>query len=233
MYHYRGGGGLAHMILRSDPDSERLEQNRAGLAALVADSEGPLGKLANACATHDLADPKDFPDTREAAARGLREPVGRCPSIGSREHHGSFRDGTCEAGRTADALRAVLHRPTPTRSSLLGARRTSVCLPCRAGHPCLADCVVSRARSSNAARGVIDRALRQVFDESASDLGRPMRPTSSSRCDEEPYVAEQHRRFLRWHDGDLRLPQRAHRFPTRHAQTSAPRGPCLFDVRAR
>ena len=44
-YTYRGAGGLAHKILRTDLDHERLEANRAGLRALVEDSGGPLGKL--------------------------------------------------------------------------------------------------------------------------------------------------------------------------------------------
>jgi hypothetical protein len=65
-YTYRGAGGLAHMILRSDPDEGRLQRNRRGLRALVADSGGPLGKLADACAAHDRAEPASFTDEREA-----------------------------------------------------------------------------------------------------------------------------------------------------------------------
>ncbi len=67
-YTYRGGGGLAHMILRTDADHTRLEQNRDGLRSLVSDSGGPLGKLANACATHDSANPGSFRDEHEAEA---------------------------------------------------------------------------------------------------------------------------------------------------------------------
>ena len=70
-YTYRGGGGLAHMILRADPDIERLAANRSGLRALVTDSGGPLGKLANACAAHDLARPESFKDEREGQAKVL------------------------------------------------------------------------------------------------------------------------------------------------------------------
>ena len=70
-YTYRGAGGLAHKILRTDLDHERLEANRAGLRALVEDSGGPLGKLANACAAHDLAAPKTVKDERESEAEVL------------------------------------------------------------------------------------------------------------------------------------------------------------------
>jgi hypothetical protein len=52
-YLYRGAGGLAHKILRTDDNSTRLEANRAGLQALVEDEGGPLGKLAHACAAND------------------------------------------------------------------------------------------------------------------------------------------------------------------------------------
>jgi len=54
-YLYRGAGGLAHKLLRCDPDQERLEANRVGLRRLVSNDGGSLGKLAEACASHDLA----------------------------------------------------------------------------------------------------------------------------------------------------------------------------------
>jgi hypothetical protein len=54
-YVYRGAGGLAHKLLRCDPDHDRLEANRLGLRRLVSNDGGSLGKLAEACASHDLA----------------------------------------------------------------------------------------------------------------------------------------------------------------------------------
>ena len=66
-YTYRGGGGLVHKILRTDHDVERLSQNRAGLARLVADAGGPLGQLALACASHDREDLSEFKDEIEPA----------------------------------------------------------------------------------------------------------------------------------------------------------------------
>jgi hypothetical protein len=52
---YRGGGGLAHRILREDADSGRLERIRSGFRKLLDDSEGPLSKLAQALLSHDKA----------------------------------------------------------------------------------------------------------------------------------------------------------------------------------
>lgn len=56
---FRGGGALAHKMLRTDPDSRRLEANRRGLAALVAEEASPLGRLISALGEHDLARPPD------------------------------------------------------------------------------------------------------------------------------------------------------------------------------
>lgn len=66
-YTYRGGGGLIHKVLRTDPDTDRLARNRKGLGQLVADAGGPLGQLALACASHDQATQKDFEDELEPA----------------------------------------------------------------------------------------------------------------------------------------------------------------------
>lgn len=66
---YRGGGGLAHKILRTDPDDHRLDQNRAGLGELVGEDGGPLGRLLNAMGAHDLASRDDeFTDQTETEA---------------------------------------------------------------------------------------------------------------------------------------------------------------------
>lgn len=54
-YFYRGGGGLAHKLLRTDPDRRRLDATRGGLGELVAQSDGPLGRLAKALTEHDSA----------------------------------------------------------------------------------------------------------------------------------------------------------------------------------
>ncbi len=44
-YLFRGAGGLAHAMLRSDPDEMRLGRTRAALGRLVSDSGTPLGEL--------------------------------------------------------------------------------------------------------------------------------------------------------------------------------------------
>jgi len=54
---YRGGGGLAHRILRTDPDETRLAETRTALTLLFADSQSPLGSLARAL--HSLDESRD------------------------------------------------------------------------------------------------------------------------------------------------------------------------------
>lgn len=52
-YAFRGAGILAHEILRTDPDEERLERTRRGLGNLVENSGTALGILAGALHSHD------------------------------------------------------------------------------------------------------------------------------------------------------------------------------------
>lgn len=52
-YLFRGAGGLAHKILRSDPDRGRLEETRIRFRELLADSGSAVGLLLNALAAHD------------------------------------------------------------------------------------------------------------------------------------------------------------------------------------
>lgn len=68
-YNFRGGGGLAHKILRTDPDLSRLAESRAGLFELIRQSNTPLGRLAAAMHSHDKAPPKDFEEDMEATCR--------------------------------------------------------------------------------------------------------------------------------------------------------------------
>lgn len=70
-YTYRGGGGLAHRIIRTDPNNARLEANRRNFADLVKDGGGALGDLARACSAHDIGRDKQnpFPDEMEHEAK--------------------------------------------------------------------------------------------------------------------------------------------------------------------
>lgn len=165
MVHYRGGGGLAHKMLRTDDDPDRLARNRRGIANLVADSEGPLGKLATACTAHDGARPKDFEDTREQETQvhlsewvellrtGVANITGRPGMARAKRvellmHFVPF----CIARHQLDLASATLDEDKFT-FPVAQVTRTS---PVRA---------VSR-KEFDRARGVIDRALRQ----SAADL---------------------------------------------------------------
>lgn len=69
-YTYRGAGGLAHKILRTDPDAHRLNGLRSALTHLVSDSGTPLGRLATALRSHDRArgTGQKYTDAREFAA---------------------------------------------------------------------------------------------------------------------------------------------------------------------
>lgn len=72
---YRGGGGLAHRILRTDTDIERLVGTRARLRELLADSSSALGELARALANHDTAKPEaSATDKVEADSQVLDSP---------------------------------------------------------------------------------------------------------------------------------------------------------------
>ena len=52
---YRGAGGLAHKILRTDPDSARLERTRTAFRGLLGDDGGAVGKLLTTLARRDAA----------------------------------------------------------------------------------------------------------------------------------------------------------------------------------
>lgn len=66
-YLYRGAGGLAHAMLRSD-ESERGAQMRSALLELVRDSGSPLGDLFRALSRRDRASNQDFKESAEFAA---------------------------------------------------------------------------------------------------------------------------------------------------------------------
>ncbi len=71
-YLYRGAGGLAHAILRSDPDSDRLAGTRDGFRRLVSDSGTPLGELFGALSKKDkgVDAAGSFKDDRESMSVG-------------------------------------------------------------------------------------------------------------------------------------------------------------------
>lgn len=52
-YQFRGAGGLAHKILRTDPDTLRLAEVRSRFRDLLGDSGNSVGKLLSSLAKHD------------------------------------------------------------------------------------------------------------------------------------------------------------------------------------
>lgn len=72
---YRGGGGLAHRILREDADKKRLQQTRDGFRHLLGDAEGPLNQLGRALQKLDEAQPEHaWKDETEAKSVVLETP---------------------------------------------------------------------------------------------------------------------------------------------------------------
>lgn len=75
--YYRGGGGLAHKILREDEDVQRLSSIREGFRELLSDSESPLGSLASALSELDVSKAQadePFEDEMERDSRVLGSP---------------------------------------------------------------------------------------------------------------------------------------------------------------
>jgi hypothetical protein len=71
-YIFRGGGGLAHKILRTDPDSARLERTRSALRRLLSDTNSAVGRIAAALQALDDAPylkerPTDLADVEKRA----------------------------------------------------------------------------------------------------------------------------------------------------------------------
>lgn len=69
-YIFRGAGGLAHKVLRTDPDMARLDETRERLRALLANGSGAVSTLLQALQAHDAVrvnGPEDaFEDAVEA-----------------------------------------------------------------------------------------------------------------------------------------------------------------------
>jgi hypothetical protein len=74
-YTSRGAGGLAHRILRDDPDPARHARVQEAAARLVSDSGSSLGRLMNTLATHDAAPPREAWTDEEEAQADTKEAV--------------------------------------------------------------------------------------------------------------------------------------------------------------
>ena len=64
-YVFRGGGGWAYHVLRTDTDEVRRAATRGFLADLVGDSGTSLGRIAAALQSHDAAAAAEFVDESE------------------------------------------------------------------------------------------------------------------------------------------------------------------------
>jgi len=52
-YQFRGAGGFAHKVLRTDADDQRLDETRAALRTLLSDRGSAVGQLLHALAVRD------------------------------------------------------------------------------------------------------------------------------------------------------------------------------------
>jgi hypothetical protein len=52
-YQFRGAGGFAHRVLRTDPDQKRLQESRDEFRRLLTDSGSAVGQLLKALSAHD------------------------------------------------------------------------------------------------------------------------------------------------------------------------------------
>jgi len=59
-YKYRGGGSLAHLILRTDPDYERLERTRTGFTELLSGNKSSIAELMHRLNSKDLAQEREM-----------------------------------------------------------------------------------------------------------------------------------------------------------------------------
>lgn len=84
-YIFRGGGGLAHKILRTDPVPERLARTRTALRGLMADSKSAVGRIGAALRRLDGV-PAIPPEGVEPASHAFTDNVeGRSWSSGTAE----------------------------------------------------------------------------------------------------------------------------------------------------
>jgi hypothetical protein len=171
---YRGGGGLAHKILRTDPDAGRLNQNRAGLRELVTEDGGPLGRLLKAMGAHDLATRDDeFTDQTETEAivhggsrwvEQLREGVKNI----------TIRHSTPRAKKVELLMHwvpyCIARHQIDRATEILGLRSMSIPVSV---DPDAAAMRQAGRRQLDAARSAVNRAVHQVAEDRAKQNGGP------------------------------------------------------------
>lgn len=113
-YQFRGAGGLAHKILRSDPDATRLNESRSTFRALLRDSGSSVGVLLSALAKHDAvpATGPTQPETHEQLLDcAFRDEV-EAASLAWLSDAGSAQDQSTDwMGLLREGVHRILHRP--------------------------------------------------------------------------------------------------------------------------
>lgn len=170
-YLYRGAGGFAHKLLRTDQDKGRLAVTRRGLTSLISDTESSLARLALALTEHDAAKvDEDFDDELEAEAtdvggtawpellrKGVHNVLGRTNVPRARQVEALMHwVPYCVARYQHARALVILGNSSPDNSSFP--------VDCRSGASSIRD--ASRS-AVDVARGAIFNALANTIDPSA------------------------------------------------------------------
>lgn len=181
---YRGGGGLAHRLLRSDPKVERLVDTRRRARVLLDDSRSALGELARALANHDEAKPEEpVGDKVESESRVLDSPWVELLRAGV--HRLLEREDITDSKRVEAFMRWVpfciaRHQQYLAYAALDPERRAQPMLT-TAARACVFDCQAAQGpvrdfarrhlgESLNAIYGALERRVHDEFPDDAEQL---------------------------------------------------------------
>lgn len=174
-YAYRGGGGLAHKMLRTDADERRLASSRVGFEELVAPSDGALGRLAKALADHDAA-PLETAFVDELEHEAFEIPGSPWPEILRMGVSNIVRRSTLPQARRVESLMHFVpyciarHQHACALVALEAGAAPAIPVDCRSSSSPIRD--AARA-SADEAKGVVYRALERVAESmGAADLVR-------------------------------------------------------------
>lgn len=153
--YLRGGGALAHRILRADPDAARLQKIRDGVQGLfsVTDSS-PLEYLASTLLQAGYSDPVPVKDEIEAQSSARND-----------EFENVFRDGVCNIVEHEDVTSAARIRALISWTAmwlLLMQYRRSLDYLQQAYRPLICDCGSGRPQLRRASQMSLKDAQQTV-----------------------------------------------------------------------
>lgn len=183
---FRGGGGLAHRILRTDDKLERLVENRQRTRRLLADSPSALGELARALANHDEAKPEasavdkveaescvlDSPWV-ETLRAGVHRLLGREDITDSKRIEAFMHWIPYCIARHQQYLAYVVLDPEGRERPAINSRARASVVDCQAAQGPVRDLARSHLTESlNAVYRALERRARDTHPDEAEDLLR-------------------------------------------------------------